>query len=71
MTRGYNYLNYRIFNSRLLMVLEKNGLLSDCQQGFRPGHGCRDAIFVSTTMIEKAKMLGYNDFKMTFVDIKV
>ena len=54
-----------------MKVVEENGLLSDSQVGFRPGYGCRDAIMIANTLIEKGLNLGFEEMRLTFVDIKV
>ena len=52
-------------------MVEKNGLLSDSQVGFRSGFGCRDAIMIANILVEKGLNLGFEDMRLTFVDIKV
>ena len=54
-----------------MKVVEKNGLLSDSQVGFRSGFGCRDAIMIANILVEKGLNLGFEDMRLTFVDIKV
>ena len=52
-------------------TIEENGILPENQFGFRANYGCRDSIMVANTLLEKAKMLGWSDVRLTFVDIKV
>ena len=54
-----------------MKTVEENGLLSDSQVGFRPGYGCRDAIMIANTLVEKGLNLGFEDMRLMFVDIKV
>ena len=52
-----------------MKTVEENGLLSDSQVGFRPGYGCRDAIMIANTLVEKGLNLGFEDMRLMFVDI--
>ena len=45
-----------IMNKRVTKILERDGLLSDAQYGFRPGRGMIDARFILSSAIEKAKI---------------
>ena len=49
-------------------IVEKHGLLSDAQFGFRPGRSTLDAIFVLTSLIQKAKKKR-KPYAVAFLDI--
>ena len=53
-----------------MKTLEDNELLAANQFGFRRGYCCADAIMVTTTVIEKARLLGLDSVKLVFADIK-
>ena len=49
-------------------IIEKHSLLSDAQFGFRPGRSTLDAIYVLTSLIQKAKK-GRKPYAVAFLDI--
>ena len=59
----------RILNSRLMTWVEENDLLSDEQNGFRPGRSCQDHIFTLTSIIEN-RLQERKDTFASFIDFR-
>ena len=60
----------RILESRLMKVVEENKLLGEFQGAGRKGRHTTDNIFILSTLLEKAKKLGWLDTSIAFVDMK-
>ena len=58
----------KLFNKRLVKLIESKRLLNDCQIGFRPKKSTRAGVFIVSTVIEKAKA-SKTPLVLTFVDL--
>ena len=58
----------KIYGARLSEVLEKEGILNDCQIGFRPGRGTADALLMMHSIIGKHKKKR-RPLHLAFVDL--
>ena len=59
----------RILNSRLSEWIELNSVLSEEQNGFRPGRCCLDHIFTLSSIVEN-RMIGNQDTFACFIDFR-
>ena len=59
----------RILNSRFSDWIELNSILSEEQNGFRPGRCCLDHIFTSSSIVEN-RMIGNHDTFACFIDFR-
>ena len=59
----------RILNARLSDWVESNSILSEEQNGFRPGRCCLDHIFTLSSIVEN-RMLGKQDTFACFIDFR-
>ena len=60
----------RILESRLMVVVEAESLLGECQGAVRKGRHTTDNIFILSVLLEKARKLKLYDTSVAFVDMK-